>query len=123
MTADPLGGARRDDDCRLQLDSLSDEWSVESWATENCHETCCAQLDDFDLVIPPCDLVGSLARQEADEDLLGIAYDVCDVPDEFPVDIEVAAVELSCFPVVVQTRPQVGCNQTCPCPCIRGRNH
>ena len=48
VTAASLGGARRDDDCRLQVDSLSDEWSVESWAAENRLETCCAQLDDFD---------------------------------------------------------------------------
>ena len=56
LTAASLGGARRDDDCGLQVDSLSDEWSVESWATENRHETCCARLDNLDWVVPPYDL-------------------------------------------------------------------
>ena len=42
LTAASLGGARRDDDCRLQVDSLSDEWSVESWAAENrCNRLRC----------------------------------------------------------------------------------
>ena len=53
-------------------------------------------------MIPPCDLVGRLARPEGDEDLSDIEH-VCDVPDEFPVGIEVAAVEPLWFPVVVQT--------------------
>ena len=72
LTAASLDGTRRDDDCRLQVDSLSDEWSVESWAVENRHETCCALLDDFDWVIPSCDLVGRLARPEGDEELSDI---------------------------------------------------
>ena len=46
LTATSLGGARRDDDCRLQVDSLNDELSVETWAAEN-RETCCARLDIF----------------------------------------------------------------------------
>ena len=49
--------------------------------------------------------------------------DVCDVPDEFPVGIEVAAVEPLCFHVVVQTRPQVGCDPALPVYNIRGRSH
>ena len=48
VTAAPLGGARRNDDGILQGNSLSDEWSVDSWTVENQHGTCCAQLDDFD---------------------------------------------------------------------------
>ena len=72
LTAASLDGTRRDDDCRLQVDSLSDEWSVESWAVENRHGTCCALLDDFDWVIPSCDLVGRLARPEGDEELSDI---------------------------------------------------
>ena len=47
--------------------------------------------------------------------------DVCDVPNEFPVGIEVAAVEPSCFPVVVQTRPQVGCDPALPLPVYKGQ--
>ena len=87
LTAASLGGARRDDDCRLQVDLLSDEWSVESWAVENHHETCCPRLDNFDRVIPPCDLVGRLPRPEGDDELSDIERDACDVPDEFPVGI------------------------------------
>ena len=71
VTAASLGGARRDDACRLQVDSLSDEWSVESWAVENRHETCCAWLDDFNWMIPSCDLVGRLARPVGDEEFIG----------------------------------------------------
>ena len=110
LTAAPLGRARRDDDCRLQVDSMSYEWSVESWAAENRHETCCARLDNFYWVIPPCDLVGRLPRPEGDEELSDIERDVCDVQDEFPVGIEMAAVEPLCCPVVLQMRPQVGCD-------------
>ena len=62
LTAAPLGGARRDDDCRLQVDSLNDELSVEAWTAENRHETCCARLDDFDWVVPPYDLDRILPR-------------------------------------------------------------
>ena len=59
FTAASLGGARRDDDCRLQVDSLSER-----------HETCCARLDNFDWLIPPCDLVGRLPMPEGDEDII-----------------------------------------------------
>ena len=111
VTAPPLGGARRDDDCRLQVDSLSDEWSVESWAAENRHEMCCARLDYF----------GRLPRPEGDEDLSDIEQDVCDVPDEFPVVMEMTAVEPLCFPVVVQTRPQVGCDPDLLLPVYKGQ--
>ena len=38
-TAASLGGARMDDDCRLQADSPNDVLSVEAWAAENRHET------------------------------------------------------------------------------------
>ena len=72
VTAASLGGARRGDDCRRQVASLSDEWSVESWTAENRHEMCCAWLDDFDWVIPACDLVGILPRPEGDEELSDI---------------------------------------------------
>ena len=41
-TAASLGGAKMDDDCRLQTDSLNDVLSVEAWAAENHHETRCA---------------------------------------------------------------------------------
>ena len=41
---------------------------------------------------------------EEDDSLSDIVPDVCDVPDEFLVDMETAMQSL-CFPVVVQTRP------------------
>ena len=53
-----------DGDCRLQINSLKDELSVEAWATENRHETCCARLDNFDWVVPPYDLDMILPRLE-----------------------------------------------------------
>ena len=76
---------------------------MESWAAENRHETCCTRLDDFDWVIPPCDLVERLARPEGTRNYRTLR-------------IEVAAVEPSCFPVAVQTRPQVGCDPDLPLP-------
>ena len=87
---------------------------MESWAAENRHETCCVRLDNFDGVIPPCDLVGRLPRPEGDEKLSDIERDICDVPDEFPVGTDMVVVEPLCFPVVVQTRPQVGCDPDLP---------
>ena len=121
LTAASLGGARGDDDCRLQVDSLSDVWSVESWAAENHHETCCVRLDNFDWVIPPYYLDRRLPRPELDEKLSDIERNVCDVPDEFPVGIDMAAVGPLCFPVVVQTRPQVGCDPDLPLPVDKGK--
>ena len=47
--------------------------------------------------------------------------DAGDVPNEFPVGIEVATAEPSCFPVVVQTRPQVICDTALPLPVYKGQ--
>ena len=112
----PLGGARRDDDCRLHVGSLNDELSVEAWAAENHHETCCAQLDHFDWVVPPYVLDMILPRPELGEESSDVERDVCDVPDEFPVGIDKAAVEPLCLPEVVLTRLQVGCDPDLPLP-------
>ena len=98
FTAASLGGARRDDDCRQQVDSLNDELSVEAWAAENHHEMCCTRLDNFDWVVPPYDLDMILPRPELDEESSDVERDVCDVPDE-------------------------AVTQTCPCWWIRGRFH
>ena len=87
VTAAPLGGARRHDDGMMHANSLSDEWSVDSWTAENRYGTCCAQLDNFDWVIPSGDLVGRLPRPEEGDGLSDIEPDVCDVPDEFPVSM------------------------------------
>ena len=83
LTAASLGGARMDDDCRLQVDSLNDELSVEAWAAENSHEMCCAQLDNFDWVIPPYDLDMMLPRPELDKESSDIKRNIYNVPDEF----------------------------------------
>ena len=121
-TATPLGGARRHDNGMIQGNSVRDEWSVDSWTAENRYGTCCAQLDNFDWVIPAGDLVGGLPRPEDDDGLSDIEPDVCDVPDEFPVRMETAAVESLCFPVVVQTRPQGGCDPVLPLPVWKGQD-
>ena len=116
-----LGGARMDDDCRLQADSLNDVLSVEAWTAENRHETCCARLDNFDWVVPPYDLAMIFPRPELDEESSDAERDVCDIPDEFPVGIDQTAVEPLCLPVVVQTRPQVGCDPDLPLPVDKGK--
>ena len=101
-----------DDDCRLHGDSLNDELSVEAWAAENRHETCCAWLDHFDWVVPPYDLAMILPRPELDEESSDVERDV---------GIDKTAVELLCLPVVVQTRPQVGCDPDLPFPVDKGK--
>ena len=45
-----------------------------------------------------------------------------DVPEVFPVRKKTAAVESLCFPVVVPTRPQGGCDPILPLSKGRGRN-
>ena len=59
--------------------------------------------------------------QRGTRTLSDIERDVCDVPDKFPVSIEMAAVEPLCFPVVVQTRPQVDCDPDLPLPVDKGQ--
>ena len=50
-------------------------------------------------MIPVGDLVGRLPTPEEDEELSDIEPDVCDVPDEFSVSMETAAVGSLCFPM------------------------
>ena len=109
-TAAPLGGTEMIDDCRLQADSLDDVLSEGVWASENRHETCCARLDDFNWVVPPYDPDMILPRRELDVEIPDIYRDICVLPDEFPVVVDKTAVELLSLPVVVHTRPQVGCD-------------
>ena len=98
-----------------------DELSVEARTAENSHEMCCAQLYNFDWVVPPYDLDMMLPRPELDEESSDVERDVCDVPDEFPVSIDKAAVEPLCLPEVVLTRPQVGCDPDLPLPVDTGK--
>ena len=105
-----LGGARMDDDCWLQANSLNEVFSVEACAAANRHETCCERLDNFDWVVPPYDLAMMLPRPELDDDSSDVERDVCDVPDEFPVSVDKTAVEPLGLPVIIQMRPQVGCD-------------
>ena len=109
-TAVPLGGTRMVDDCRLQADSLDDVLSVGAWASENRHGMCCARLDDFDWVVPPYDPEMILPGQEMDMEIPDVNQDICVLPDEFPVVVDRTAVEPLFLPVVVETRPQVGCD-------------
>ena len=111
----------RDDDCRLQVDSLNDELSVEAWAAENRHETCCVRLDNFDWVVPPYDLDMILPKPQLNKVSSDIERDVCDVPDEFPVSMDKVVVEPLCLPEVVLMRPQVGCDPALPLPVDTGK--
>ena len=122
VTAAPLGGARRHDDDMIQANSLREEWSVNSWTAGDRHGTSCAPLDNFDWVMPAGYPVGVLPRPEEDDSLSDIEPDVCDVPDVSPVRMETAAVESLCFPVVVQTRPQGGCDPVLSLPVCRGQD-
>ena len=122
LFAAPLGGARGHDDDVIQANSLRDEWSVDSWTAGDRYGTSCAQLDNFDWVMPAGYPVGVLPRLKEDDSLSDIEPDVCDVPNVFPVRRETAAAELLCFPVVVPTRPQGGCDPVLPLPMGRGRD-
>ena len=42
LFAAPLGGARGYNDDMIQVDSLRDEWSVDSWTAGDRHGTSCA---------------------------------------------------------------------------------
>ena len=120
LFAAPLGGAIGHDDYMIQEDSLRDEWSVYSGTAGDRYRTSCAQLDNFDWVMPADYPVGVLPKYEEADSLSDIESDVCDVPDVFLVRKETAAVESLCFPVVVPTRPQGGgggaVTLSCPCP-------
>ena len=85
LYAAPLGGAIVHDDYRIQDDLLHDEWSVDSWTTGDRYGTSCAQLDNFDWVMPAGYPVGVLPKPEEDNSWSDIEPDVCDVPDVFPV--------------------------------------
>ena len=65
-------------------------------------------------------LIGVLPKPEEDDSLSDIEPDVCDVPDMFPVCGETAAVESLCFPVIVPTGPQGGCDPVLSLPRYRG---
>ena len=97
-----------------------------SWIADNLYGTCCAQLDDFNWVIPTGDLVGGLPEPDLEVDSSDIkpnVYDVYnDVPDEFPVEMQATAVESLCSPVVVQTRLQGGCGPVVPLHMCQGHD-
>ena len=68
---------------------------------ETAKGTGCAQLDNFDWVMPAGYLVGVLPTPEENNSLSDVEPDVCDVPDVFSVRREMAALEsfvLSCKP-------------------------
>ena len=96
-----LGGEKGHDDDMIQANSLSDEWSVDSWSAEDRYGTSCAQLNSFDWVMPAGYPVGVLPKLEEDDSLSDIEPDVCDVPNVFSICSETAGVEPLCFPVVV----------------------
>ena len=68
-------------------------------------------MDDFNWMIPADDRVGRLPGPELQVDLPDIEDDVHDVvPEVFPVQMKMTAVESSCPPVDAQTRPKGGCD-------------
>ena len=100
--------------------------SGNSWTADYPYGMCCAQLDDFNWVIPAGDLVRGLPEPDLEVDSSDTkpnVYDVYhDMPDEFPVEMEATAVESLCSPVVVQTRPQGGCDPVVPLRMCQGHD-
>ena len=52
---------------------------------------------------------------------MDIGHDVRSLPDAVPVMFDRTAVVLLALPVVVQTRPQVGCDPDLPLPVYKGQ--
>ena len=121
VTAAPLGGAEGYDDGVLQVNPLN-EWSVNSWTVDDSCGEGCAQLDNFNWMIPANDRVRGLPEPEVQVDLPDIENDVYDiVPEAFPVQMEMTTVESLCPPVVAQTRPKGAVTQSCPGVCAGGK--
>ena len=72
LFAAPLGGARGHDDDMIQANSLRDEWSGDSWTAGDPYGASCAQLDNFDWVMPACYPVGVLPRLEEEDSMSDI---------------------------------------------------
>ena len=68
----PTGWGKGHDDDMIQANSLRDEWSVDSWSAEDRYGTSCAQLDNFDWVMPASYPVSVLPRLEEDDSLSDI---------------------------------------------------
>ena len=83
-----------------------------AWAPMDGPGMCCAQLDDFDWVVPhyePNMLLSGRAGRDMEVEITDIGWDICVLPDVLPVLFdETAAVPLP-LPVVVETGPQVDC--------------
>ena len=108
-TAVPLGGARMMDDCQLHADSKDDVQSVGAWAPMNQPGMCCAQLDDFDWAVPPCEPDMVLPGRDMDVGITDVGQDIRVLPDVFPVVVDETAVGPMSLPVVVEMGPWVGC--------------
>ena len=65
-TAAPLGGVVLKDDRQPYSDSDDDVLSVRARVPMNRPEMCCAQLDDFDWVVPHYDLDILLSERDID---------------------------------------------------------
>ena len=122
VTAAPLSGAEGHD-AEVRQINLQNEWSVDSWtADDSCGEGC-AQLDNFNWFLPADDRVGGLPAPELQVNVSDSENYVDDVvPDMFPVQMKMTAVESLCPPVVAQTRPKEGCGPVSLWRLRRGRD-
>ena len=95
--------------------NLRNEWSVDSWTTDDSCGEGCAQLDDFNWLLPADDGVGDLPAPESQVDLSDSESDVDDVElDPVAVQMTTTAVESLCPPVVTHTRSKEGCDPASP---------
>ena len=100
--------------CVLSDDGSAADLDVDMLDIEDCDNSDVWSVTDFS----SC----SSDVGEEDDSFSDIEPDVCDVPDVLPVRREMPAVESLCFPVVVPTRPQGGCDPVLPLPIFRGRD-
>ena len=125
VTAALLGGAGGHDEDMLHVHSLGGGSGILGLRMTYTGRVV-AELDDFNWVIPTGDMVGGLPEPDLEVDPSDITpnvYDVYnDVPDDFPVEMEATAVESLCSAVVVQTRPQGGCDPVVPLHMCQGHD-
>ena len=97
------------DDCQQRADSKDDVFLLGARGLMNRPGMCCALLDDFDWVVPPYEPDLVLAGRNVDIGVMDVGRDVRVLPDVFPVVVEETDVMPVSLPVVVERRPQVGC--------------
>ena len=98
-------------DCTVQQVNLRNNW-LTPMAGDTCGERC-AQLDDFNWVLPADVWAGDLPAPESEIEVSDSEIEYIE-PDSTPLQTDTRAQQLLCPPVVAQTRPMEGCDPALP---------